>query len=321
LFDHLPTPIVTIEVQAESSPPQLALPDLKNRKVTARVPEDFVNKVVAILSFVFLLGLPAAAQTQQPIRVKCGGPGFTDSKGQVWSADTGFNGGQLSVAHGSVSGTPDQALYEHGRWSTSNTPPLIYTFPVMDGAYQVNLYFAEMSPAEERTGARVFNVKLQGNTVFHDLDIFAAVGANAALVKSAEIAVTNSAVQIEFDNIADHAKIEAIEILPNAAASGPQMHLNFAYPDGTPVAGTLNYTVATSLLKLGGSNPLTNGQATCILFTSPQVMGLVGQFQLNLSLTDSAGHTLWQVGMTMDPTTVNFASVQSSSLNVVVQKL
>jgi hypothetical protein len=280
-----------------------------------------VSKLVAILSFLFLMCLPAAAQTQQPIRVKCGGPGFTDSKGRVWSADTGFNGGQLSVAQGTVNGTSDQALYEHGRWSTSNTPPLIYTFPVIDGAYQVNLYFAEMSPAEEHTGGRVFNVKLQGNTVFQNLDIFATVGANTALVKSGEIAVTNGAVQIEFDNIADHAKIEAIEIIPNAAASGPQMHLNFAYPDGTPVAGTLNYTVATSLLKLGGSNPLTNGQATCILFTSPQVMGLVGQFQLNLSLTDSAGHTLWQVGMTMDPTTVNFASVQSSSLNVVVQKL
>jgi hypothetical protein len=280
-----------------------------------------VSKVISILSLMFLLALPAAAQTQQPIRVKCGGPGFTDSKGHLWSADTGFNGGQLSVAQGTVNGTSDQALYEHGRWSPSNNPPLIYTFPVVDGAYQVNLYFAEMSPAEEHTGARVFNVKLQGNTLIHNLDIFAAVGANTPLVKTADIAVTNGAVQIEFDNITDHAKIEAIEILPNAAASGPQMHLNFAYPDGTPVSGTLNYTVGNSLLKLGGSNPLTNGQATCILFTSPQVMGLIGQFQLNLSLTDSAGHTLWQVGMTMDPTTVNFASVQSSSLNVVVQKL
>jgi hypothetical protein len=323
LFDYWPAPIVAVEVQAESRPLPARLAGFEEAKNHCPHPGGFVQRVVVILSFMlmFLLGLPAAAQTQQTIRVKCGGPGFTDSKGHVWSADTGFNGGQVSAAQGSVSGTPDQALYEHGRWSTSNTPPLIYTFPVVDGAYQVNLYFAEMSPAEEHTGARVFDVKLQGNTVFRDLDIFAAVGANKALVKSTDIAVTNGSVLIEFDNITDHAKIEAIEILPNAAAAGPQMRLNFAYPDGTPVAGTLNYTVATSLIKLGGSNPLTNGQATCILFTSPQVMGLVGQFQLTLSLTDSAGHTLWQVGMTMDPTTVNIASVQSSSLNVVVQKL
>ncbi len=278
-------------------------------------------KVIAILSFVFLLSLPAAAQTQQAIRVKCGGPGFTDSKGHVWSADSGFNGGAVSSSYGSVAGTSDPQLYQHGRWSDSNTPPLTYTFPVADGAYQVNLYFAELSPEEERKGARIFNVKLQGNTVFPNLDIFAAAGANNSLVKSADIAVTNGVVQIEIDNVTDHGKIEAIEILPNSTATSPQMHLNFTYPDGTAVAGTLNYTVATSLLKLAGSSPLTNGQATCILFSSPQVMGLVGQFQLNLSLTDSAGHTLWQVGMTMDPTTVNISSVQSSSLSVVVQKL
>jgi hypothetical protein len=305
----------------QSLPPPLALLDLKNRKPTARVEEDFLSKVITILSFLFLMCLPVAAQTQQPIRVKCGGPGLTDSKGHIWSADSGFNGGMVSSALATVAGTSDPALYQHGRWSNSNTPPLIYTFPVADGAYQVNLYFAEVSAAEEHTGARVFNVKLQGNTVFQDLDIFAAAGANNALVKTADIAVTNGTVQLEFDNVTDHAKIDAIEILPNSAASGPEMLLNFAYPDGTPVAGTLNYTVATSLLKLGGSSPLTNGQATCVLFTSPQILGLVGQFQLNLSLTDSAGHTLWQVGMTMDPTTVNFAAVQKSSLSVVVQKL
>lgn len=321
MFDHLPAPIVFIEAQAESSPSQLALLDLKNQRIAARVEEDFVCKVIAILSFVFFLCLPASAQTQKPIRVKCGGPGFTDSKGQVWSADSGFNGGTVSLAQGTVGGTSDPALYQHGRLSTSNAPPLIYTFPVVDGAYHVNLYFAELYSGDDHPGARVFNVKLQGNTVFQDLDVFAAAGANAALIKGADIAVTNGAVQIELDTVADHAKIQAIEILPSSTASGPEMHLNFAYPDGTPVAGTLNYTVATSLIKLGGSNPLTNGQATCVLFTSPQVMGLVGQFQLNLSLTDSAGHTLWQVGMTMDPTSVNFASVQSSSLNVVVQKL
>jgi hypothetical protein len=280
-----------------------------------------VSKVIAILSFVFLMCLPVGAQTQQPIRVKCGGAGFTDSKGHVWAPDSGFNGGSVSAAFGSVAGTSDPEIYQHGRWSTSNTPPLIYTFQVADGAYQVNLYFAELSPAEERTGARVFNVKLQGNTVFQDLDIFAAAGANNALVKTADVAVTNGTLQVELENITNHGKIEAIEILPNSAATGPQMNLKFAYPDGTPVAGTLNYTVATSLLKLGGSSPLTNGQATCVLFTSPQIMGLVGQFQLNLSLTDTAGHTLWQVGMTMDPTTVNFAAVQSSALSVVVQKL
>jgi hypothetical protein len=279
----------------------------------------FVRKVIAVLSLVLIWCLPAAAQTQQHIRVKCGGAGLTDSKGQVWSADYGYNGGVASTIQGSVRGTSDPALFQLGRWSPSNTPPLTYNFPVSDGSYHVNLYFAELFSGDEHVGKRIFNVKMQGNVVFEDLDIFAAAGSNTALVKGADISVTNGLVQIEFDNIADHAKVVAIEIAPNSPT--PQLQLNFAYPDGSPVAGTLNYTVATSLLRLGGSSPLSNGQANCVLFSSPQAIGLVGQFQLNLSLTDNAGHTLWQVGMTMDPTTVNFAAVQSSSLHVVVQKL
>jgi hypothetical protein len=47
----------------------------------------------------------------------------------------------------------------------------------------------------------------------------------------------------------------------------------------------------------------------------------VGQIQLTLSLTDSTGNILWQIVMSMDPTSVNFGAVQSSSLNVVVQKM
>jgi hypothetical protein len=79
--------------------------------------------------------------------------------------------------------------------------------------------------------------------------------------------------------------------------------------------------MTTSQVKLGGNTPLTNGQATCVLFAAPQIMGLVGQIQLTLSLTDNTGNTLWQIGMTMDPTSVNFGSVQSTSLNVIVQKM
>ena len=116
-------------------------------------------------------------------------------------------------------------------------------------------------------------------------------------------------------------KILGIEIIPGAgSAPAPQLALNFVYPDGTPVAGTLNYTVATSQTKLSGNTPLTNGQATAVLYAAPQILGLVGQVQLNLSLTDTAGHVLWQIGMTLDSSNANINGVQSSALSVVVQK-
>ena len=279
-----------------------------------------MRKALALISFIFLISLPVKAQTQQPIRVKCGGSAYTDSKGQAWASDYDFSGGMVSQTTGSVSGTADPALFQHGRMP-DDTSPLVYTFAVASGAYHVNLYFAELNGGDDYAGARVFNVKTQGTVVLQNFDIFKTVGADAALIKGVDIAVTNGQVSIELDNIPGHdrGKVTAIEITQSTAA--PQLTLKFVHSDGTPVAGTLNYTMATSALKLGGNTPLTNGEATCVLLPGPQAMGLVGQIQLTLSLTDTSGNTLWQIGMAMDPTTVNFGAVQSSTLNVVVEKM
>ena len=280
-----------------------------------------MKKIIAVLAFFMLLQLPAAAQTQQPIRVKCGGPAYTDSKGQVWSADFGFNGGVVSSTAGPVSSTADPKLFQGGRWSNTNSPALTYSFPVANGSHHVNLYFVESYAPDQHVGGRVFNVKLDGTTVFQNLDVFAAAGANAALIKSADVVVTNGAVQIEFDNLIDHAKIEAIEILPGTLATGPTLMLNFVYPDGKPVSGKLNYTVSSPLLTLQGSQPLVNGQVLCELFANPSVLGISAQFQVKLSLTDDAGHLLWDVNLGMNPAEVNLAALQSSTMNVVVQKM
>jgi Malectin domain len=251
---------------------------------------------------------------------KCGGAAYTDSKQQVWAADYGSNGGLISQMVGPVGGTSDGALFQHGRMPTDSAP-LIYSFAAPNGAYHVNLYFAELNPNDEHLGGRVFNVKLQGKVVIQDLDIFKTVGANAALIEGEDIPVTDGAVHIELDNVPGHdrGKVTAIEI--TQAQPATELVMNFAYPDGRPVNGTLNYTMSTSALKVGGNTPLVDGQASCVLFAAPQILGLVGQIQLNLSLTDSAGHQLWQIGMTMDPTNVNFGSIQSSVLSVTVQKL
>jgi hypothetical protein len=280
-----------------------------------------VKQFLGCVSLLFLFSLPAQAQTQQqPIRVKCGGGAYTDSQGQGWATDYDFNGGLVSKTTGSVAGTSDPALFQDGRMPT-DTAPLVYNFPVANGAYHINFYFTELNTSDDFVGARVFNVKAQGVTVFQNLDVFATVGAGKALIKGADVAVSNGDVTIELDNVPGHdrGKVTAIEITQNTAA--PQLTLNFVHSDGTPVTGTLNYTLSTSAAKLSGNAPLTNGTATCVLFTSASAMGLVGQIQLTLSLTDTTGNTLWQIGMTMDPTSVNFGAVESSSLNVVVQKL
>jgi hypothetical protein len=266
---------------------------------------------------VFFLAISTSAQ-QKPIRVNCGGPSYTDSKGQVWQADTGFTGGTATSTSMKIAATPDSPLFQTARVNNTSSP-VTYTFPVASGNYHVNLFFAETSRQLDSVGARVFNVQMQGIPTFTRLDIFAEAGAGTALVEGADIPVANGMVNIEFDNVMQNAKIDAIEIIPLSNAT-PIVALSFMYPDATPVSGTLAYSVTSSLLSYRSSLPLTNGRATCTLLGSPSDLGINTQFQVNLSLTDLAGHVLWQIALGMNPAEINFGTVQSSSLNVVVQR-
>ena len=262
-------------------------------------------------------------QSQQAIRIHCGGNAYTDSKGQAWQADAGYNGGIAGKQVSSIiSGTTDQILFQTGRYGSTTGSVIKYNFPVAAGTYHVNLYFAETYQPASKIGGRVFNVKLQGNTMFQNLDIYAAAGANTALVKGADILASDGNITIELDSIVQVAKIDSIEITPSVTM--PQLNLTFVYPDGSPVVGTLNYQIAPATggsgTPLGGSQPLVSGQATCFLITSPQVLGLAGTLNVSLNLTDSNGRTLWQVVLTLNPSSANFSAVQSSTLQVVVQK-
>lgn len=281
-----------------------------------------MRKALALIVFTLATCGMAHAQTSA-IRVKCGGSAYTDTKGQAWSADKDFNGGLVSTVSGPVSGTNDPTLFQDGRMP-SDSGPLVYSFPVANGSYHANLYFAELYSGDAFVGGRVFNVKVEGTTVLQNFDIFKTVGVNAALIKGVDFAVTNGVATIELDNVPGHdrGKIGAIELTSNSTSTGanPSLTLNFTYPDGTPVQGTLNYSVTSGSVKLNGAVPLDNGQATAMLFNSPSALGLSGQFNVTLSLTDSANHSLWQITLAMDPTNVSLGSVQSSTLYVVVQK-
>ncbi|HET8922927.1 MAG TPA: malectin domain-containing carbohydrate-binding protein [Candidatus Acidoferrum sp.] len=280
-----------------------------------------MKKIVSLFAFLLMAGLPATAQTQEPIRVRCGGPTYTDSKGQVWQSDYGYNTGTSSTfsTTSPISGTPDPKLFQDERFVYESTS-MTYSFPVANGTYHVNLYFAEIFSGVNAAGKRVFNVKIDGTLAFPNLDIFAASGPNAALVKGADVVVQNGVLSIEFDNVVQNAKVDAIEILP-ISAQAPQMTLNFTYPDGTPVPGTLGYAISSSSLNFQGSVPLTNGQATCYLLTSAASLGLGAQFAINLSLKDTAGHILWQLGLDLNPSQINLAAVLNGSVNVTVQHL
>jgi hypothetical protein len=133
---------------------------------------------------------------------------YTDSKGQVWSADTDSVGG-ATVNRGAITiaNTTDPRIYQTEHYGMSS-----YRVPVANGTYNVNLEFAEtyLSAA----GQRVFDVAVGGQTLAN-LDVFAqAGGKNTALVKSfTNIPVSNGVLVITFTPHKQSPEINGIEIL------------------------------------------------------------------------------------------------------------
>ena len=63
-----------------------------------------------------------------------------------------------------------------------------------------------------------------------------------------------------------------------------------------------------------------NGRRSARSSLIPALWVISAQFNVNLSLTDTTAHQRWQIDLSMNPSGVNLGAVQSSALNVVVQK-
>jgi hypothetical protein len=97
-------------------------------------------------------------------------------------------------------------VFGNNRYST--TKNINYKFPVIDGKYIVKLYFNDKSTT---TGARVFNVVLEGNTVLENFDIYQNFG-EATGQKDFNCLVTDSELNLNFIPIVSRSRIDAIEI-------------------------------------------------------------------------------------------------------------
>jgi hypothetical protein len=144
---------------------------------------------------------------------------YVDSLGQTWQADTGFNTGTVATNTNAIGGTVDDALYNTERWDPAAAPELQYTFAVPNGTYLVRLHFAENYNGAWAIGARVFDVDVEGVRAFEDIDVFAAVGARTALIKSTQTTVIDGSLQIVFRHQVENPMVNAIEIIDEAPSS------------------------------------------------------------------------------------------------------
>ena len=159
--------------------------------------------------------------TSTEIRINCGGGQYTDTDGNVWSADTGYNTGNVSSTSAAIGNTVDDTLYQTERWDSSSAPEMTYSFSVPNGDYLVKLHFAEIYEDAAFVGGRVFDVEIEGVLVLDNLDIFSEVGFNVALIKTMNATVSDGQIDIVFRHMVEDPKVSAIEILSGGGSSNP----------------------------------------------------------------------------------------------------
>lgn len=108
-----------------------------------------------------------------------------------------------------------EALYQTALIGTDTQPELSYIMEVEPTRnYSIWLHFAEIDPSVTGAGQRVFDILINGDIVFRDVDIVSlAGGVNSALVLNTTYAVSGRGLTITFQNKKGHALISAIELL------------------------------------------------------------------------------------------------------------
>jgi hypothetical protein len=156
------------------------------------------------------------------VRILCGSSkGYTDSCGNVWTADRYYTGGKPAASSAKVKGaTPapqDAALYQSGRAGRDFT----YSIPVKPGLYTLRLKLAETK--HRLLFERPFNLYINGRQVLKDFDVCqAASGPGNALEKTFHYLVPDSAGRLVLrftsgwgpTRTDDEALVQAIEVAP-----------------------------------------------------------------------------------------------------------
>ena len=156
---------------------------------------------------------PAPAATQSVVRIKAGSSApVTDSSGNVWQAEVGFDGGDTAERPDlAIANTQNQMLYQSEHYSMNT-----FACKLANGKYLAKLHFAETYDGITGPGQRVFSFNVQGHE-FKDFDVWVkAGGPNKVYVETVPVEVTNGEFKIVFTPNIENPQINAIELVPQS---------------------------------------------------------------------------------------------------------
>jgi hypothetical protein len=153
--------------------------------------------------------------------INAGGPALTQD-GIDFAADSSFVNGKSYKDDDSSNGEQpafDGTVYETERFGGApSADPLKYSIPVDSGNYTVEMHFSEIY--WDNPGARVFDVKVEGETVLEDVDILEETGGNLNQpfvfelpeTVSPDTAGAKDAIDISLEASTDNAKVSGIVV-------------------------------------------------------------------------------------------------------------
>ena len=229
-----------------------------------------------------LTGSAASATNAKIIRIKAGqSTSYTDSIGNVWQPEEGFEGGSTTDHDAStvIAGTKDVGLFLSEHYSMDS-----FSCKIPNGKYLAKLYFAESYDGITGPGERVFSFNVQGHE-FKNFDVWVkAGGPKRAYVERVPVEVTNGEFRIAFTTQVENPEINAIELIPEGV---PENSISIAAPATAAVvtaAAAANTPAATTPIATGpaGTSVLQIDAGKVAGKVSPEFFGLMTE-EINYS--------------------------------------
>ncbi|WP_416441874.1 malectin domain-containing carbohydrate-binding protein [Phnomibacter sp. MR] len=186
------------------------------------------------------------ANQEYVYRINCGGPDYTDVHGNTWYNDKRLAKSwpidfpEIPAVYASqrrfftaIRNTSDDKLFQTFRYGKNK---LQYELEVPAGEYTIELFFTEpwlgIGGGINAARMRLFDVAINGKTVVDDLDIWKAVGTNAAYKKTVHAKAVNGQLIISFpESKVGQALIAAIAVSKKAVYKSKQQSVLWQIAD------------------------------------------------------------------------------------------
>ncbi len=228
---------------------------------------------------------PDARQVEQqalttPIyQIDCGGGAVSPFAADQFATGGSTYASSNVVSTSGVANAAPAAVYQTERFGNHS-----YTFGSLTpgSSYTVRLHFAEIYFTA--AGFREFDVLVNGTQVLTNLDIFATVGANTALVRDFTTTATSSGqITIQYVNVVENAKSSGIEILSTSSTSNQAPTVaTAAAASPSPATGT-----SAALSVLGADD---GGEAN-LIYTWSTAGTAPGAVSFSTNASNAAKHT------------------------------